>query len=174
MTLGQSAPQESPRPRRRRSRGTTSCTPGPRQETSSTTTSSPSVVSGTSARSWRRRGATALWVSAVFLRVGMCVCVSVRVRTCTCGRPSLHMQKKCGCACHWNGHPRLCVLYCISSLLPVCVCAESGQPICGNGLVEAGEQCDCGYSDQCKDECCYNANEADGNKCKLKPGKICR
>uniref|UniRef100_A0A8C7LBY4 Disintegrin and metalloproteinase domain-containing protein 10 n=1 Tax=Oncorhynchus kisutch TaxID=8019 RepID=A0A8C7LBY4_ONCKI len=49
---------------------------------------------------------------------------------------------------------------------------ESGQPICGNGLVEAGEQCDCGYSDQCKDECCYNANEADGNKCKLKPGKI--
>uniref|UniRef100_A0AAZ3R763 Disintegrin and metalloproteinase domain-containing protein 10 n=1 Tax=Oncorhynchus tshawytscha TaxID=74940 RepID=A0AAZ3R763_ONCTS len=50
---------------------------------------------------------------------------------------------------------------------------ESGQPICGNGLVEAGEQCDCGYSDQCKDECCYNANEADGNKCKLKPGKIC-
>uniref|UniRef100_A0A674E959 Disintegrin and metalloproteinase domain-containing protein 10 n=1 Tax=Salmo trutta TaxID=8032 RepID=A0A674E959_SALTR len=44
---------------------------------------------------------------------------------------------------------------------------ESGQPICGNGLVEAGEQCDCGYSDQCKDECCYNANEADGNKCKL-------
>uniref|UniRef100_A0A667YRD8 Disintegrin and metalloproteinase domain-containing protein 10 n=1 Tax=Myripristis murdjan TaxID=586833 RepID=A0A667YRD8_9TELE len=50
---------------------------------------------------------------------------------------------------------------------------ESGQPICGNGLVEAGEQCDCGYSDQCKDPCCYNANEAEGQKCKLKPGKIC-
>ncbi|XP_062328062.1 disintegrin and metalloproteinase domain-containing protein 10 [Osmerus eperlanus] len=50
---------------------------------------------------------------------------------------------------------------------------ESGQPICGNGLVEAGEQCDCGYSDQCKDQCCYNANEADGKKCKLKPGQIC-
>uniref|UniRef100_A0A8C7PJX9 Disintegrin and metalloproteinase domain-containing protein 10 n=1 Tax=Oncorhynchus mykiss TaxID=8022 RepID=A0A8C7PJX9_ONCMY len=48
---------------------------------------------------------------------------------------------------------------------------ESGQPICGNGLVEAGEQCDCGYSDQCKDECCYNANEADGNKCKLNPSQ---
>lgn len=51
---------------------------------------------------------------------------------------------------------------------------ESGQPICGNGLVEAGEQCDCGYSDQCKDQCCYDANQADNLKCKLKPGKVCR
>lgn len=50
---------------------------------------------------------------------------------------------------------------------------ESGQPICGNGLVENEEQCDCGYSDQCKDECCYNANEEEGKKCHLKPGKIC-
>ncbi|KAM9764704.1 disintegrin and metalloproteinase domain-containing protein 10 [Menidia menidia] len=50
---------------------------------------------------------------------------------------------------------------------------ESGQPICGNGLVEEGEQCDCGYSDQCKDPCCYSANEEEGKKCKLKPGKIC-
>ncbi|GAA6230881.1 disintegrin and metalloproteinase domain-containing protein 10 isoform X1 [Lates japonicus] len=50
---------------------------------------------------------------------------------------------------------------------------ESGQPICGNGLVEDGEQCDCGYSDQCKDDCCYSANEEEGKKCKLKPGKLC-
>lgn len=50
---------------------------------------------------------------------------------------------------------------------------ESGQPICGNGLVEAEEQCDCGYSDQCKDPCCYNANEAEDKKCKLQPGKLC-
>ncbi|XP_047436035.1 disintegrin and metalloproteinase domain-containing protein 10 [Mugil cephalus] len=50
---------------------------------------------------------------------------------------------------------------------------ESGQPICGNGLVEEGEQCDCGYSDQCKDPCCYSANEEEGKKCKLRPGKIC-
>lgn len=53
-------------------------------------------------------------------------------------------------------------------------CAESGQPICGNGLVEDGEECDCGYSDQCKDPCCYNANEEEGKKCKLQPGKVCR
>ncbi|CAL1604080.1 unnamed protein product [Knipowitschia caucasica] len=49
----------------------------------------------------------------------------------------------------------------------------SGQPICGNGLVEAGEECDCGYSDQCKDTCCYNANEEEGKRCKLQPGKLC-
>uniref|UniRef100_A0AAQ4PCE3 Disintegrin and metalloproteinase domain-containing protein 10 n=1 Tax=Gasterosteus aculeatus aculeatus TaxID=481459 RepID=A0AAQ4PCE3_GASAC len=50
---------------------------------------------------------------------------------------------------------------------------ESGQPICGNGLVEPGEDCDCGYSDQCRDQCCYDANQPDKRKCKLKPNKVC-
>uniref|UniRef100_A0A6I8N3B4 Disintegrin and metalloproteinase domain-containing protein 10 n=1 Tax=Ornithorhynchus anatinus TaxID=9258 RepID=A0A6I8N3B4_ORNAN len=50
---------------------------------------------------------------------------------------------------------------------------ESGQPICGNGMVEPGEECDCGYSDQCKDDCCYDANQAEDKKCKLKPRKAC-
>lgn len=50
---------------------------------------------------------------------------------------------------------------------------ESGQPICGNGLVEPGEQCDCGYSDQCKDECCHDANKLEGTKCTLKPDAQC-
>ncbi|XP_055049184.1 disintegrin and metalloproteinase domain-containing protein 10 [Misgurnus anguillicaudatus] len=50
---------------------------------------------------------------------------------------------------------------------------ESGQPICGNGLVEPGEECDCGYSDQCKDDCCYDANQPDNKKCKLKPNRVC-
>lgn len=49
----------------------------------------------------------------------------------------------------------------------------SGQPICGNGLVEAGEECDCGYSDQCTDTCCYSANAEEGQRCKLRPGKLC-
>lgn len=62
----------------------------------------------------------------------------------------------------------------VSSRCCACGFAESGQPICGNGLVEAGEECDCGYSDQCKDPCCYSANEAEGKRCKLQPGKICR
>uniref|UniRef100_A0A8C2H362 Disintegrin and metalloproteinase domain-containing protein 10 n=1 Tax=Cyprinus carpio TaxID=7962 RepID=A0A8C2H362_CYPCA len=50
---------------------------------------------------------------------------------------------------------------------------ESGQPICGNGLVEANEQCDCGYSDQCKDKCCYDASAPEELKCKLKPNYQC-
>uniref|UniRef100_A0A8C7DPJ8 Disintegrin and metalloproteinase domain-containing protein 10 n=1 Tax=Oncorhynchus kisutch TaxID=8019 RepID=A0A8C7DPJ8_ONCKI len=50
---------------------------------------------------------------------------------------------------------------------------ESGQPICGNGLVEPGEECDCGYSDQCRDQCCYDAGQPDNRKCKLKPNKVC-
>ncbi|KAM9493089.1 disintegrin and metalloproteinase domain-containing protein 10 [Clarias gariepinus] len=50
---------------------------------------------------------------------------------------------------------------------------ESGQPICGNGLVEGDEECDCGYNDQCKDICCYSATEPNGQRCKLKPGAKC-
>uniref|UniRef100_A0A4W4GP84 Disintegrin and metalloproteinase domain-containing protein 10 n=1 Tax=Electrophorus electricus TaxID=8005 RepID=A0A4W4GP84_ELEEL len=50
---------------------------------------------------------------------------------------------------------------------------ESGQPICGNGLVESGEQCDCGYAEQCSDKCCFSASEPEGTKCKLKPGNQC-
>ncbi|KAK2913794.1 hypothetical protein Q8A67_002193 [Cirrhinus molitorella] len=50
---------------------------------------------------------------------------------------------------------------------------ESGQPICGNGLVEANEECDCGYSDQCKDKCCHDANAPEELKCKLRPSCKC-
>lgn len=64
----------------------------------------------------------------------------------------------------------------LSPFLSLIVCSfpESGQPICGNGMVEANEQCDCGYSDQCKDTCCYSANEKDELKCRLKPNARCR
>ncbi|XP_066509117.1 disintegrin and metalloproteinase domain-containing protein 10-like [Hoplias malabaricus] len=48
---------------------------------------------------------------------------------------------------------------------------ESGQPICGNGLVEAGEECDCGYSSECKDQCCHNADST--NKCRLQASAKC-
>ncbi|XP_035669457.1 disintegrin and metalloproteinase domain-containing protein 10-like isoform X2 [Branchiostoma floridae] len=49
--------------------------------------------------------------------------------------------------------------------------------ICGNGIVEEGEQCDCGYQDQCDrmgDVCC-NGQFQEGSPiaCTLKQGAIC-
>lgn len=32
---------------------------------------------------------------------------------------------------------------------------EPQEAICGNGVVEPGEQCDCGWEEDCKDSCCY-------------------
>lgn len=59
----------------------------------------------------------------------------------------------------------------------------AAEAICGNMVVEEGEQCDCGYDDDesCRqDRCCQGrtsstppgSNNADG--CKLLPGKTCR
>ncbi|KAF9366883.1 hypothetical protein BGX34_000001 [Mortierella sp. NVP85] len=45
---------------------------------------------------------------------------------------------------------------------------SSETNICGNGLKEAGEECDCGSPQDCeKDPCC------DGKTCKLKSGAVC-
>lgn len=35
------------------------------------------------------------------------------------------------------------------------IVTEPQQSICGNGVVEPGEQCDCGWEEDCKDSCCY-------------------
>ncbi|XP_029791908.1 disintegrin and metalloproteinase domain-containing protein 15 isoform X6 [Suricata suricatta] len=47
----------------------------------------------------------------------------------------------------------------------------SGLPsmaaVCGNTLVEPGEQCDCGFPDECTDPCC------DYFTCRLRPGARC-
>ncbi|RDD44962.1 Disintegrin and metalloproteinase domain-containing protein 10 [Trichoplax sp. H2] len=51
--------------------------------------------------------------------------------------------------------------------------------ICGNGVVEAGEACDCGYRQRCKDSCCNapyenSALTPPGYKpCQLVTGKTC-
>ncbi|XP_028260494.1 disintegrin and metalloproteinase domain-containing protein 10 isoform X2 [Parambassis ranga] len=47
----------------------------------------------------------------------------------------------------------------------------SDQPICGNRIVEEGEECDIGHNDS--DLCCYSAKEPVGVQCRLKPGKVC-
>ncbi|XP_053556684.1 disintegrin and metalloproteinase domain-containing protein 10-like [Bombina bombina] len=48
---------------------------------------------------------------------------------------------------------------------------ESGLPICGNRIVESGEECDVGLKDN--DACCYGANASPELQCRLRPGKQC-
>lgn len=63
------------------------------------------------------------------------------------------------------------VLVCV--YVPLCLCRPvSDQPICGNQIVEEGEECDVGQND--KDLCCYSAKEPRGVQCRIRPGKVCR
>src|SRR6185437_9551296 len=40
-------------------------------------------------------------------------------------------------------------------------------PVCGNGFVETGEECDCGLKEFCDNRCC------NATSCKLMPGAQC-
>jgi disintegrin and metalloproteinase domain-containing protein 10 len=53
---------------------------------------------------------------------------------------------------------------------------ESTGVICGNGIIEGDEQCDCGFGDDCADECCNDGNTPEGIRCTLKnrTGVYCR
>ena len=54
----------------------------------------------------------------------------------------------------------------------ICEILATGAAICGNQVVEEGEQCDCGFKDDCADDkCCNDAESKDG--CKLKAGVQC-
>uniref|UniRef100_A0A672QHR1 ADAM10 endopeptidase n=1 Tax=Sinocyclocheilus grahami TaxID=75366 RepID=A0A672QHR1_SINGR len=55
-----------------------------------------------------------------------------------------------------------------------CTCfvlSVSEQPICGNRIVEEGEECDVGHNES--DPCCYSSKEPAGIECRLKPDKQC-
>ncbi|XP_063145418.1 disintegrin and metalloproteinase domain-containing protein 10-like [Candoia aspera] len=49
--------------------------------------------------------------------------------------------------------------------------AETDRPICGNQIVDPGEECDIGSEEV--DACCYGAGEPSGIQCRLKPGAMC-
>ncbi|XP_072458012.1 disintegrin and metalloproteinase domain-containing protein 10-like [Notamacropus eugenii] len=48
---------------------------------------------------------------------------------------------------------------------------ESDRPICGNHVLDTGEECDVG--DNSTDPCCYAASETEGLRCRLKAGVQC-
>ncbi|KAL4232593.1 Disintegrin and metalloproteinase domain-containing protein 10 [Mactra antiquata] len=49
---------------------------------------------------------------------------------------------------------------------------ESQVSVCGNGILEPGEECDCGV--RCEiDTCCHSSNATQDNRCKLKQGAQC-
>ncbi|XP_077993939.1 disintegrin and metalloproteinase domain-containing protein 10-like [Glandiceps talaboti] len=51
---------------------------------------------------------------------------------------------------------------------------EPPLSICGNGIVEGDEECDCGSVDDCYDDCCYPMSDNQTFvPCTLKPGAVC-
>ena len=61
----------------------------------------------------------------------------------------------------------------------VVVVAAPAEAICGNKIVEKGEQCDCGYADDkscISDLCCHGrpVNDTQQPGCERRAGKTCR
>ncbi|XP_054721381.1 disintegrin and metalloproteinase domain-containing protein 10-like [Uloborus diversus] len=53
---------------------------------------------------------------------------------------------------------------------------ELQDSICGNGVVEKSEQCDCGWEEDCEESCCFPMRTnppRDEPPCKLRPNVIC-
>ena len=50
----------------------------------------------------------------------------------------------------------------------------SAHGVCGNGIVEGWEQCDCGHESQCHDSCCVPQDDPHGRRpCTLVDGAEC-
>ncbi|XP_071444050.1 disintegrin and metalloproteinase domain-containing protein 10 [Hetaerina americana] len=53
---------------------------------------------------------------------------------------------------------------------------EPQAALCGNGVVEAGEECDCGWEEDCRDTCCFPMRTyppPDEPPCRLTPRSVC-
>lgn len=53
---------------------------------------------------------------------------------------------------------------------------EPQASLCGNGVVEEGEECDCGWEGDCRDECCFPQRRyapIDEPPCHLTPRSVC-
>ncbi|KAH9508654.1 Disintegrin and metalloproteinase domain-containing protein 10, partial [Bulinus truncatus] len=50
---------------------------------------------------------------------------------------------------------------------------SSGNAFCGNGVVEGIEECDCGYQEQCSDQCCNPKIDSNNSSCTLRSGVTC-
>lgn len=53
---------------------------------------------------------------------------------------------------------------------------EPQTALCGNGVVEPGEECDCGWEEDCRDKCCFPQRRyppASEPPCRLTPNSLC-
>ena len=53
---------------------------------------------------------------------------------------------------------------------------EPKSALCGNGVVEEGEECDCGWEEDCEESCCWpqkNKPKKGEKPCTLRPKKVC-
>ncbi|XP_046402569.1 disintegrin and metalloproteinase domain-containing protein 10 isoform X2 [Ischnura elegans] len=53
---------------------------------------------------------------------------------------------------------------------------EPQAALCGNGVVESGEECDCGWEEDCRDSCCFPMRTyppPDEPPCRLTPRSVC-
>lgn len=58
----------------------------------------------------------------------------------------------------------------------LCNITEPQVALCGNGVVEDGEECDCGWEEDCRDECCFPQRRyppTDEPPCRLTPRSVC-
>ncbi|XP_029039517.1 disintegrin and metalloproteinase domain-containing protein 10-like isoform X2 [Osmia bicornis bicornis] len=53
---------------------------------------------------------------------------------------------------------------------------EPQVSLCGNGVIEEGEECDCGWEEDCRDSCCFPQRRyppPGETPCTLTPGSVC-